>query len=78
MTKEKLERAIELNERMNELDDILRNLNRPLYDHITICGSYNNDINRDYITDLPTEAVVMLRNWYSDQWNKLKEEFDAL
>ena len=78
MTKEKLERATELNTRLNELDDILSKINKPLYDHITICGTFNNDLNSEYITDLPTEAVVMLRNWYSDQWNKLKEEFDAL
>ena len=77
MTKEKLERATELNTRLNELDDILRNINKPCYDHFKIHGVDKN-YQSYYITDLPTEAVVMLRNWYSDQWNKLKEEFDAL
>jgi hypothetical protein len=77
MTKEKLERAMEINARLNELDDILRKLNEPCYDHFRIHGV---DMRNQayYITDLPTEAVVMLRNWYSDQWGKLKEEFEAL
>ena len=77
MTKEKLERAIEINTRLNELNDILRKLNEPCYDSFRIHG-VDEDRQSHNITDLPTEAVVMLRNWYSDQWNKLKEEFDAL
>ena len=77
MTKDKLERALEINTRLNELDDILRKINEPYYVHFRIYGVDKNN-KTCYITDLPTEAVVLLRNWYSDQWGKLKEEFEAL
>ena len=77
MTKDKLERAIEINTRLNELDDILSKLNKPCYDNFRIHG-VDKSHQSYYITTLPTEAIALLRDWYSDQWAKLKEEFEAL
>ena len=77
MTIETLNKAMELNHKIEECDEVLKNLNSDAYDHYTVHGVCSDGVS-DYIDLLPKEALKALKQWYIDEGIRLREEFKVL
>lgn len=77
MTNDKLDKAIATRKKMSEYDDIIKMLNNNQYDHFNIHGVYSDGVS-DYIDLLPDDCLKVVKQWYIDEWIKLKEEFEKI
>ena len=77
MTDVKLDEAIAIRKKITEYDDIIKMLNSDQYDHFVIHGVCCDGVS-DYIDLLPDECLKAVKQWYIDEWAKLKEEFKKI
>ena len=77
MTNDKLDKAIAIRKKMSEYDDIIKMLNDNQYDHFNIHGVCSDGVS-DYIDLLPDDCLKAVKQWYIDEWIKLKEEFEKI
>ena len=77
MTDEQLEKANGIRNKISECENILKELNSDEYDHFVIRGVASDGVS-DYIDLIPKECLQAVKQWYADEWIKLKEEFKVL
>lgn len=77
MTDVKLDEAIAIRKKITEYDGIIKMLNDEQYDHFVIHGVYCDGIS-DYIDLLSNECLKAVKQWYTNECEKLKEEFKKI
>ena len=74
MTDAKFNELVTIKKNIENCEDMLKKLNDDQYNHFFIKGACDDGI-ADYIDIIPNDCLKVIKQWYSDEWIKLKDEF---
>lgn len=74
MTDAKFNELIIIKKKIEDYEDMLKQLNDNQYEHFFIEGKCSDGVT-DYIDVIPDDCLKTMKQWYIDEIMKLKDEF---